>query len=374
MSIIVPQASPPANFYVSKSIRGANGVQKEIFGHYLPNYLPSEVSNELTTPYSFPNGTTYFDASSITENHEVVCIGYVSPNQIPSATTYTISWYRRRDGACVFAHSPISISDPPTGQVYDRGFSIAAWIGWCAENLNLGTYPTYREIQENGDYYAIIGASGGENFSKTIEFSVAGMPPSTVARNIGTNQFDWIVNLSEYFDTQSYIRVGICKEPFTSGQTEEPTGIVSFVNAPSSNRGAAASGTAYEPVVTAYGFAQTVDGRYWSTGSFYVGMNVRPYNWEWYAPKVSDQDYLVSAVEWNDFCTRINQFLFYKGKPLVYDFVTANPNDSFFYHMFNKARNAINQMKTTSVPTVVSNGEVYAWYFNTLRDDLNSIT
>jgi hypothetical protein len=32
MSIIVPQASPPANFYVSKSIRGANGVQKEIFG------------------------------------------------------------------------------------------------------------------------------------------------------------------------------------------------------------------------------------------------------------------------------------------------------------------------------------------------------
>jgi hypothetical protein len=372
MSIIVAPPSPSGGLCCAKSILGANGLQLDIFGHYLPNYLPDECKN-LTNPYTFLNQGNLYDVSSITENHEVVLIGYTSQANIASATTYYVDWYRRRDNLHIAGPNVINIGAPPTGNVYPPQGLWGAWIGWCAEDLVGGQYPGWREIQENGDYYTIVNATGGENFTQIVEFAIKGMPPSTVVRNVMKPQFDWIINLSEYFDSVSYIRVGVCSEPFTSGQYEEPTGIINYVTAPSSNRGAAASGSASQVVDRVYGFAQTVDGRYWSTGSDSTGMVERPYNWEWYASKTTGQDYYVSATEWNDFMLRVLNFEVYKGV-FPYGWTNAQSGSNFDYTKFNEARNNIARMITTSVPTVKTGDTVYAWYFNQLRDDLNSIT
>lgn len=266
MSNITAPPWPPTNFYAAKSVRGANGAQLDIFGHPLPNDLST---SGLTAPYSFVNQTTLFDVSSLSENHEVIVIGYVSPNQISSSATYTASWYRDRDGLLIFRKS-YTLSSPPSGQSWAPGSSSAWWIGWLSEDVQTNT-PQYKEIQENGDYHVVLSASGGESFSRTIEFAVKGIPASTIIRAIGTTNCDYTVRVSNYFDSSNYIRVGVCTQPFSDGQSSAPNGIVGYVNAPSSNAGCAAEGTATglspNTTYTLYGFAQSASGQYFSTGT-----------------------------------------------------------------------------------------------------------
>ena len=63
--------------------------------------------------------------------------------------------------------------------------------------------------------------------------------------------------------------------------------------------------------------------------SFYVDQVVgKPQKWEWYTPKISEETFNLTAVEWNDFCARINHYGYY------YDFPWRSP---FEYQMTTSA-------------------------------------
>lgn len=98
----------------------------------------------------------------------------------------------------------------------------------------------------------------------------------------------------------------------------------------------------------------------------------RPNSWTWHTPKVSGQNVSVAAAEWNSFCIRINQFRQYRNLSNV-TFTTVRTGDVITASIVNEARNAISYM--ASVPALMYKGsDIYASYFNSLRDSLNSIT
>jgi len=260
ISTITAPSPPIAPFYIGKGIRGANNAQLYIFGQSLPNNLST---SDLTAPLQILDATTLFDVSSLTINHEVVVALYVCPDDVYSAVNFTAEWYRDRDNYNIYTNSS-NMPAPPSGQYYNPGISYPSWVGYCTEE-------SFREeLAENGNYHVVITASGGINFTQTINFAVKGISPSTLLSNPTTNSFDWEIRLSEYFDTDSYIRAGICTNNFTDGQSSEPLGILSYNNAPSSNNIPYTSGTA-TPVASnagylCYGFAQSSNGLYYKAG------------------------------------------------------------------------------------------------------------
>lgn len=102
----------------------------------------------------------------------------------------------------------------------------------------------------------------------------------------------------------------------------------------------------------------------------------RPSNWSWATSKVAGSTFNITATEWNNFCTRINEFRRYKlGLGNDYTFTTAYKGNAFTAAMYNQARNAINVMNpSTSIPVYRNKGDtIYASDINRLRDSLNSI-
>lgn len=400
MSYITAPPTPSPPFYIGKGLRGANGKEIMILGQPIPNDGVLGTGS-LTYPSSILSPTTLFDLSGIGENHEVVVCLYTSPNNIYSKTTYNWTWYRARDNKVVFAENSWILPDPPSDQHYSPGSSAFQWIGWLSDTGNgVGTYPKYVEIQENGNYYVIVSASGGENFtSSPINFAVTGIPPSLVLSNPSTNSFSWLARLSNYFDTSNYIRVGICKQPFTDGQSSPPNEILDYAYPPSSNLGCAASGTATgltsSTNYTVYGFAQAANGLYYKVGTSSIttpGIG-RPPNWEWATPKVAGQDFKLTATEWNQFCERINQFREYIGLNTKISFTPAPYGDGSVYaFMFNQALVGIaggtfdgssfyyqyllgmNYTIRSRLPTNRKTGDsILAAYLNDMRDGMNSV-
>jgi hypothetical protein len=91
--------------------------------------------------------------------------------------------------------------------------------------------------------------------------------------------------------------------------------------------------------------------------------NPRPLDWSWGTLVSNNPTYsyggklranVVDAIEWINFCTRINEFRAYKNLS-NYSFTSAITNESFTSSIFNEASLAISQMAT--VPNTVSTGE-----------------
>jgi hypothetical protein len=91
--------------------------------------------------------------------------------------------------------------------------------------------------------------------------------------------------------------------------------------------------------------------------------NPRPSNWSWSTLVSGNSTYtyggkiranVVSATEWINFCSRINEFRVYKNLS-AYAFTSAITYESLTSSIFNEASYAINQM--TTVPNIVSTGE-----------------
>ncbi|MEK3725299.1 hypothetical protein [Paenibacillus sp. FSL H8-0034] len=394
MANIVAPSLPSSPYYIGKGLRGNNGNVVNIFGQPLPNDGVLGTNN-LTRPVGIVNATTYFDVTGYFVNTEIPVVLYVSPNSIYSSVNYTVTWYRERDTTVVFQHNYTLVS-PPNGS-YSPGSVYFAWIGWLFDNMpGLPTYPMYREIQENGNYYAIISASGGENFtSPKINFVVVGITPSVILEDPTTNGF--MIRLSNYFDTSNYIRAGICLNEFTDGQSTPPNGIVGSVNASSSSNACIAktvaeglnSGTQYG----IYGFTQAANGLYYRAGWTLIRTlgALRPSNWSWSTPKTSGQPFNLTATEWNQFTDAINGFRTYQNL-VTLSFTTApyEVDKLFWSWMFNQALTGIrggelggyyydslksmNNSFVSRLPTNRSIGDnIMASYFNDMRDAINSI-
>ena len=97
------------------------------------------------------------------------------------------------------------------------------------------------------------------------------------------------------------------------------------------------------------------------------------FNWDY--PKVSGQSIMVSASEWNRFTSMINEFRSEKSLSR-YGFSSAVSGGNITAEHINQARNAINPMNpSVSIPDYCSAGitDISAYYFNRLKDSLNSV-
>lgn len=198
--------------------------------------------------------------------------------------------------------------------------------------------------------------------------------------------FSWLVtDLSNSFSTNSYIEVGITKYSFTVGGVTSISGVIDKVQPTSSNTTKTSTpvrSVDYEPgTYTFYAFAKSKgDAKYWPAGSATVVVTgsvvTRPTNWSWTSSIASGSAVSITAKEWNNFCTRINEFRTYKELHL-YDFTTAvSGKTPISADICNQAWSAINDITGhgTMPGQAVKGGPLYASFFTGLRDALNAIS
>ena len=101
----------------------------------------------------------------------------------------------------------------------------------------------------------------------------------------------------------------------------------------------------------------------------------RPSDWVWTSIIASGKDISITATEWNDFCSRINEFRDYDDLS-PYNFDTVLKGDEISAVICNQACDAINDITGHGVlPSSVSKGdEIYAGFFTGLRDALNAVS
>ena len=111
-----------------------------------------------------------------------------------------------------------------------------------------------------------------------------------------------------------------------------------------------------------------------ATGKTVTTLPDRPWDWEWWSNIVSGGEVGLSAIEWNTFCERINEFREYKGLSW-YSFMEVSRGDFISASIVNQAVRAIQSMNPPiSVPNSVRSGSpLAASFFVGLKNSLNSI-
>lgn len=110
------------------------------------------------------------------------------------------------------------------------------------------------------------------------------------------------------------------------------------------------------------------------TIAFDASKNGRPDDWSWYSTIKTGANISLTAQEWTDFCTRINEFRIYLDLS-EYTFITVSRGTKISANIVNQARTAISAIPDhgTLPSAAVSGGAITANFFNTLASALNSI-
>lgn len=100
--------------------------------------------------------------------------------------------------------------------------------------------------------------------------------------------------------------------------------------------------------------------------------------WEWQYPKTSATGFNVTPEEWLAFCNKINVVRISKGM-LAYPFTTSPTyiakGKDFYAWLWLQAANAINEINgqvASACLNVNTKNDIYAWYFDNLKNALNS--
>lgn len=201
-----------------------------------------------------------------------------------------------------------------------------------------------------------------------------------------TESFLWVIRgLSNPFNTAYYHSVGMSTGVVTSGTTTAPNGVLVSVTATSAGTVNYVGIFSYSPYPagthTIYGWARSTASdsyRYYPAGSATVTVTsatvARPANWNWTNSFVSGQNINITATEWNNFCSRINEFRRYRGYG-NYSFTVVSRNQDMRASVANEARAAIQGISGYGayIPYIYSGNNISVSYFNTLRSELNSI-
>lgn len=130
-------------------------------------------------------------------------------------------------------------------------------------------------------------------------------------------------------------------------------------------------GTSYDFGVIAYDVNSnsTYPIRIYNTST-----KARPSKFSWTYPKTSGGNFNLTAREWNNFASNINDVRAFKGQNL-YGFTQATTGTPLYAYMYNQAVTALSQMSyTIEPPPKKSTGDlIYASYLNTLVSSLNSV-
>lgn len=100
----------------------------------------------------------------------------------------------------------------------------------------------------------------------------------------------------------------------------------------------------------------------------------RPDYFSWTYTKRSGRAFNLTADEWNELTSNINEVRRYRGYS-NYSFTTAYSGDNFTAKMYNQAVNAIKGISGygTYIYTVSKGEEITADHLNDLRDELNAV-
>jgi hypothetical protein len=272
-------------------------------------------------------------------------------DSVSGATSYSVEAYRISTGALAFQKYGIAgTSVDVTGLLNYNAYDIKVY----AVNSNGNSSDTWLRNQFTDDGIAptvnINGSNGLGTMNVTYSASDVGSglrTPNRYAVHIGTKDGGAGTTVhKEYTDNDFYT--------FTT----DADGFGFVHNAK------------YWIKVYAYDFQGNSSGA--SVQVTYTA--ARPTNWAWHTSKDKGQPFSLTAVEWNSFQTKIDQFRVYKGYT-PYPFTTAVKGQPILYTYFNEVKDAINIMSPpTSVPsTKIKGQEMSGADFNRLRDSLNSV-
>lgn len=109
-----------------------------------------------------------------------------------------------------------------------------------------------------------------------------------------------------------------------------------------------------------------------------IWSNKRPDNWEWESSVNKGSLFLMTAQEWNNFISRIQEFAQYCGVTLVSNYLSAAAATSGTPVLATQGLSAVRlleQLPCTIAPsgTPIPGNYIEAAFFNGLRDSLNSI-
>lgn len=99
-----------------------------------------------------------------------------------------------------------------------------------------------------------------------------------------------------------------------------------------------------------------------------------PDPWAWSSTKTKGQSVKITASEWNDFTSKIDEFRVYKGKE-KYSYTFVERGDPISASVCLEAYNAIYEIANSDdMPEIPFKGnQIKASFFNDLRDALNNV-
>ena len=105
-----------------------------------------------------------------------------------------------------------------------------------------------------------------------------------------------------------------------------------------------------------------------------VPEKIRPDNFSWTYAKTQNGNFNLTATEWNNFTSRINEFREYCGLT-AYTFTKAYSGNDFKAAMYNQARSAIRAISGygSYIPLVSSGDDITAYLMNIIVSELNAI-
>ena len=202
--------------------------------------------------------------------------------------------------------------------------------------------------------------SVGTTAPRSPTIALSAKTSDTIDLTIGNMDGNWDY-VKVWKDNNSSSYVNLTKSQWDSGQR-----IVTFSGLN--------QGQTYNFKAQGYFYYNSTDLWSYSIREVNVTTNSRPSNFSWDTSKNSGSDFNLTASEWNRLTSKINGFRVYKGFS-SYSFTTASTGANFTATIFNQARNAIADMRTTGLPGIKSAGNtVTASDLNALRDTLNAIT
>jgi len=316
---------------------------------------------------NYSNGQRVITFSGLTTNTEYK-FNAVTHYTVNSTLLESVYW---SNDLYVATSVPSIPSSAPVVTSKDEGILRLSW----GTSENAATY-TLRYKHYDGIYHTISGINGttcvlsGLEFGVTYYLSVKGVndlgSSNYTTENLSTTLAKTPGNLTcpaKTLDTidirvadgmtgnWDYIRVyaydnsiSPSYKDITYTEYQNSIRIVTWTNL--------TSGLQYRFIArTYYTYNSEVLDSFYYSSYLYVTTSSRPDNFNWTTPKVQGNPATnLAATEWNNFCSKINEFRQYKSLSTI-TFTTVSSGGIFYASIFNEARNAIYPMNSTNLPS-----------------------
>lgn len=332
----------------------------------------TSVTDSFSTGLSPGTSTTLYAYATAASDGKYYSAGSDVANTLTQLSTPSVNSYTVKYRSIDVVVSSVSGAEQYKLEVRDENLSLVSSVtsvstSLTASGLSVNTLYLFRVRAEDTN-----GSHVTSNWSSYTQVTTLASPsaPQFSSTTVGDNSISLSWSSVSYASTYDLeYRIAFSANSWTVVSTGNTTYNVTGLN----------NGTQYEFRVRAY----VPDyGNYTGYSNLtYATPGIRPSNWSWSTAKTAGASFNLTATEWNNFTTRINQFRSYKGIS-SFSFTTVSTNGQLLATIYNQASDAINTLSPpTSLPTITETGtrsaasgnKVKASYLNGIRDSLNSI-